>query len=52
VNLSPDSPTMVEEARERAARMSRGELEDYLLGVDDGRRREFLRGTLDDGTTP
>ena len=41
-NLSPDVPASVEEARRRAEAMSRSELEDYLVGVDDG-RREFLR---------
>lgn len=41
-NVQPDAPATVQEARRRAEAMSRGELEDYLLGVDDG-RREFLR---------
>jgi hypothetical protein len=41
-NVQPDAPATVEDARRRAEAMSRGELDDYLLGVDDG-RREFLR---------
>jgi hypothetical protein len=47
-SVSPDASASVEEARRRAERMSRSEIEDYLLGVDDGSRK-FLRGLVDAG---
>jgi hypothetical protein len=52
-SASPDAPASAYEARRRAERMSRTELEAYLLGsgVDDHGRQEFLRG-LDDRDAP
>ena len=48
VNIDPDAPASLGEARRRAEAMTRDELETYLLGVDDGRRELLREAGLDD----